>query len=42
MLDTGGIDDTNDAIFTNVKKKAIETAKEADIILLWLMVKKNT
>jgi len=33
MLDTGGIDDTNDAIFSNVKRKAIETAKEADIIL---------
>lgn len=33
MLDTGGIDDTNDAIFSHVKRKAIETAKEADIIL---------
>jgi len=33
MLDTGGIDDTNDAIFSNVKRKAVETAKEADIIL---------
>jgi len=33
MLDTGGIDETNDAIFSNVKRKAIETAKEADIIL---------
>lgn len=33
MLDTGGIDDTNDAIFSNVKRKAIETAKEADIVL---------
>ena len=33
MLDTGGIDDTDDAIFSNVKRKAIETAKEADIIL---------
>ncbi len=33
MLDTGGIDETNDAIFTNVKRKAIQTAKEADIIL---------
>jgi GTPase len=33
MLDTGGIDETEDAIFTNVKRKAIETAKEADIIL---------
>ena len=27
MLDTGGIDETNDAIFSNVKRKAIETAK---------------
>jgi GTP-binding protein len=33
MLDTGGIDETNDAIFTHVKRKAIETAKEADIVL---------
>jgi GTP-binding protein len=33
MLDTGGIDETDDAIFSNVKRKAIETAKEADIIL---------
>jgi GTP-binding protein len=33
MLDTGGIDESNDAIFSNVKRKAIETAKEADIIL---------
>jgi GTP-binding protein len=33
MLDTGGIDETNDAIFSNVKRKAIQTAKEADIIL---------
>ncbi|WP_321471402.1 ribosome biogenesis GTPase Der [Halarcobacter sp.] len=33
MLDTGGIDDTNDEIFSNVKKKAVECAKEADIIL---------
>lgn len=33
LLDTGGIDDTNDAIFSNVKRKAIETAKDADIIL---------
>jgi GTP-binding protein len=33
MLDTGGIDETNDAIFSNVKRKAIDTAKEADIIL---------
>ena len=40
MLDTGGIDDTNDAIFTNVKRKAIETAKEADIILFMVDGKK--
>lgn len=33
MLDTGGIDETNDLIFSHVKRKAIETAKEADIIL---------
>jgi len=33
MLDTGGIDDTNDAIFSNVKRKAIQAAKEADIVL---------
>jgi len=33
MLDTGGIDETNDEIFTVVKAKAIKTAKEADIIL---------
>jgi len=33
ILDTGGIDDSNDAIFSNVKRKAVETAKEADIIL---------
>lgn len=33
LLDTGGIDDTNDEIFSNVKKKAVKTAKEADIIL---------
>jgi len=33
MLDTGGIDETNDAIFSHVKRKAIETAKEADIVL---------
>jgi GTP-binding protein len=40
MLDTGGIDDTNDAIFSNVKRKAIETAKEADIILFMVDGKK--
>lgn len=33
LLDTGGIDDTNDAIFSNVKRKAVQTAKEADLIL---------
>ena len=33
LIDTGGIDDTNDEIFSSVKKKAIKTAKEADIIL---------
>ena len=33
LLDTGGIDDTNDEIFSNVKKKAVKTAKEAYIIL---------
>jgi len=33
MLDTGGIDDTNDAIFTNVKKMSINTAREADIVI---------
>lgn len=40
MLDTGGIDDTDDAIFSNVKRKAIETAKEADIILFMVDGKK--
>ncbi|RXK07798.1 ribosome biogenesis GTPase Der [Halarcobacter bivalviorum] len=40
MLDTGGIDETNDAIFTNVKRKAIECAKEADIILFMVDGKK--
>ncbi len=40
MLDTGGIDETNDAIFTNVKRKAIETAKEADIVLYMVDGKK--
>jgi len=33
LLDTGGIDETNDVIFSNVKKHAIKTAKEADIVL---------
>ena len=40
MLDTGGIDETNDAIFSNVKRKAIECAKEADIILFMVDGKK--
>ena len=40
MLDTGGIDDTDDAIFSNVKRKAIETAKESDIILFMVDGKK--
>jgi GTPase len=33
LLDTGGIDETNDAIFANVKRMSVETAKMADIIL---------
>lgn len=33
LLDTGGIDDTNDEIFSSVKRKAIQCAKEADVIL---------
>jgi GTP-binding protein len=41
LLDTGGIDETNDAIFSNVKRKAIETAKEADIILFMVDGKKT-
>jgi GTP-binding protein len=40
MLDTGGIDETNDAIFTHVKRKAIQTAKEADIVLFMVDGKK--
>jgi len=40
ILDTGGIDDTNDAIFSNVKRKAVECAKEADIILFMVDGKK--
>jgi GTP-binding protein len=40
MLDTGGIDENNDAIFSNVKRKAIDTAKEADIILFMVDGKK--
>ncbi|MCJ8325557.1 MAG: ribosome biogenesis GTPase Der [Campylobacterales bacterium] len=40
MLDTGGIDETNDAIFSHVKRKAIETAKQADIILFMVDGKK--
>lgn len=34
LLDTGGIDDTDDAIFSNVKLKAIQAGKDADIVLL--------
>jgi len=33
LLDTGGIDETDDVIFSNVKRKAIITAKDADIVL---------
>jgi GTP-binding protein len=40
MLDTGGIDETNDAIFSNVKRMAIESAKEADIVLYMVDGKK--
>ena len=40
MLDTGGIDETNDAIFSNVKRKAVETARESDIILFMVDGKK--
>lgn len=40
MLDTGGIDETDDAIFSNVKRKAVECAKEADIILFMVDGKK--
>jgi len=40
MLDTGGIDDTNDAIFTNVKKMSIQTAREADIVIYMVDGKK--
>lgn len=40
MLDTGGIDETNDEIFSNVKRKAIEIAKEADIVLFMVDGKK--
>ncbi|XPV70081.1 MAG: ribosome biogenesis GTPase Der [Halarcobacter sp.] len=40
ILDTGGIDETNDAIFSNVKRKAVECAKEADIILFMVDGKK--
>eukprot|EP01029_Cantina_marsupialis_P004928 TRINITY_DN15234_c0_g1_i1.p1 TRINITY_DN15234_c0_g1~~TRINITY_DN15234_c0_g1_i1.p1 ORF type:complete len:476 (-),score=125.78 TRINITY_DN15234_c0_g1_i1:658-2085(-) len=40
MLDTGGIDETNDEIFSNVKRKAVECAKEADIILFMVDGKK--
>lgn len=40
MLDTGGIDETNDEIFSHVKNKALETAKQADIILFMVDGKK--
>ena len=40
ILDTGGIDNTDDAIFANVKKMAIDTAKQADIILFMVDGKK--
>jgi GTPase len=40
MLDTGGIDNTNDEIFSNVKRLSIETAKEADIVLYMVDGKK--
>jgi GTP-binding protein len=40
MLDTGGIDETNDAIFSSVKRMAIESAKEADIVLYMVDGKK--
>lgn len=40
MLDTGGIDETDDAIFSNVKRKSIDTAKEADIVLFMVDGKK--
>jgi len=33
LLDTGGIDETDDVIFSNVKAKAIIAAKDADIVL---------
>lgn len=34
LLDTGGIDDTDDAIFSNVRQKAVQAGKDADIVLL--------
>lgn len=40
MLDTGGIDNTNDEIFSSVKRLSIETAKEADIVLYMVDGKK--
>lgn len=40
ILDTGGIDETNDEIFSSVKRKAVDTAKEADIILFMVDGKK--
>lgn len=40
LLDTGGIDDVDDAIFTNVRIMAKKNAKEADIILFMVDGKK--
>lgn len=40
LLDTGGIDDTDDEIFSSVKRKAIQCAKEADVILFMVDGKK--
>jgi GTP-binding protein len=40
LLDTGGIDETNDEIFSSVKENAINLAKEADIVLYMVDGKK--
>ena len=40
IIDTGGIDKTDNEIFINVKEKAIKCAKEADIILFMVDGKK--
>lgn len=40
LLDTGGIDETNDAIFSNVKRHSVNTAKQADIVLYMVDGKK--